>query len=507
VKLADLTALVVTVLFAAACAAFVRQPTLASFADDSVSYLIMAQVFSPFQPASQAVAAAFAREAFYPPLFPLVLALGGAAHDFAWAHVLTALLLAAALPVVYLLGARWLESRWAALLATLCIALLPSLWINAKGILSEPLFCLLLALTLLVREGMEEGRAKIIALSFLLAALALTRTAGLALAAAYAAWAVVRGGESTAARMRACLPALAAFLAYAAWIALRPASAGDENLRLLLERQPWRDLAATLGTQLRAVAEAWIGSLVVFWVEGQPLRLLLAGLLGAAALAGMLLRLRAGKADAWMMAAYFALYLAWPFADQMERFLFPVLPVLVLYAFVSAGAGLRALGRGPALAHGVAALLLLSLTVPAMAFVMQRAGAQGRQAAITDWYRTPGLDQARARAEVHLALFDDMARIRALTGPQERVMWVTPAYIALLADRQGLRAPAAGLAPAEYRRLVELARPDHVFLSAFHPRNTVDDGAWRTGRRALEGYGRVVHATPDSILIKVAAPP
>jgi len=33
--------------FGLACAAFVRQPQLASFADDSVSYLIMAQVFSP----------------------------------------------------------------------------------------------------------------------------------------------------------------------------------------------------------------------------------------------------------------------------------------------------------------------------------------------------------------------------------------------------------------------------------------------------------------------------
>lgn len=503
-KLADFTALVVTLLFAAACAAFVRQPTLASFADDSVSYLIMAQVFSPFQSASEAVAAAFAREAFYPPLFPLALALGGAAHDIAWAHVLTALLLAAALPVLYLLGARWLESRWAALLATLCIALLPSLWINAKGILSEPLFCLLLALALLVQEG-KEGRAKTVALSVLLAALVLTRTAGVALVAAYAMWAVLRGSGSES-KLRLATPALVALLAYGAWIALRPASVADENLRLLLERQPWRDLAATLGTQLRAVAEAWIGSLVVFWVDGQPLRLLLAGVLGAAALAGLALRLRAGKADGWMMAAYFALYLGWPFADQMERFLFPVLPILVLYAFSSAGAGLRALGRPPALAHGVAALMLLSLTVPAMAFVMQRAGAQGPQAAITDWYRTPGLDQARARAEVHLGLLEDMARIRALTAPHERVMWVTPAYIALLADRQGLRAPAAGLAPAEYRRLVELARPDYVFLSAFHPRNTVDDGAWQTGRRALDGYGRVAHAAPGSLLIKAAPP-
>jgi len=42
----------------------------------------MAQVFSPWQAASPAVSAAFAREAFYPPLFPVVLRVGrsGAPH-------------------------------------------------------------------------------------------------------------------------------------------------------------------------------------------------------------------------------------------------------------------------------------------------------------------------------------------------------------------------------------------------------------------------------------------
>ena len=142
----------VTLAFAYACAAFVWQPTLATFADDSVSYLVMAQVFSPWQAATPAVAAAFSREAFYPPLFPMVLALAGAAHQIAWAHVLTALLLAACLPLVYLLGARWLEDRRAAVAAVLCVALLPALWVNAKGILSEPLFCLLLLATLWALE-------------------------------------------------------------------------------------------------------------------------------------------------------------------------------------------------------------------------------------------------------------------------------------------------------------------------------------------------------------------
>ena len=518
-RLPDLAALAVTLVFAAACVAFVRQPTLASFADDSVSYLVMAQVFSPFQPASQAVAAAFAREAFHPPLFPLLLAFTGAAHDMARAHVVTALLLAASLPVMYLLGSRWLECRWGAVLAVLGAALLPAMWVNAKGIISEPLFCVLFLAALLAMGAGEGRRARTAALALLLAALALTRTAGLILVLVYLAWAAAAGGPSPAARLRAAVPALVACIAVGAWVALRPAAAGDDNVRLLLDRlhalhgadQPWAAFGAILWGQVSAIAEAWVGTLVLFWIEGQPARQALSGLVGVLAIGGLALRLRAGEPDGWMMAGYLALYLAWPFNEQMGRFLFPVLPVLLLYAFLGAGAAISAFGRRPALAHAVLAMLLLSLTLPAMAFVQQRAAAPGRFGEITDWYRTPDLAAARTRAQTHLDLLADMDRVRELTRPQDRIMWVVPSYIALLADRQGVRAPAPWLSADDYRGAVRASGADYVFLSLYHPRDTIHDDAWRAGARALAGHAEVVHvrpraggAEPGSMLLKVA---
>ena len=174
--------------FAAACAAFVTQPTLASFADDSVSYLVMAQVFSPYQAATPAVSAAFAREAFYPPLFPLVLALSGTAHDLAQAHAVPAVLLALALPLTYLLGRRWLGSGAAALAAVACLALLPSMWVNAKGILSEPLFSLLLVASFLAIEADNGERRRVWLLAALMAGMALTRTAALPMIAVFGLW-------------------------------------------------------------------------------------------------------------------------------------------------------------------------------------------------------------------------------------------------------------------------------------------------------------------------------
>jgi hypothetical protein len=518
--LPDLALGALAVAFAFACVRFVWQPTLATFADDSVSYLVMAQAFSPYHAASAAVAEAFPREAFYPPLFPLVLALAGAAHDIAWAHAATALMLAAALPFVYLLGARWLGSRGAALAAVACIALLPSLWINAKGILSEPLLCLLLAATCWMLDRNESGPDAPWTTVALMAAMTLTRTAALPMVGAYALWALSRRGRPFAARLRGMAPALAALAAYGLWVLLRPSMTEDDYARILVERgQGLFDgragflaaLGMSMARQAHAIVEGWAGSLLLFWVEGQPARFALASVVGILSLAGLALRFVRGKADAWMLAAYLATLLAWPFYEQMERFLFPALPVLVLYAYYAAGEAMRAMSRPPALAHALVVGLMLTLALPAMAFIRQRAQAPGSVAQITDWYRTPDLERARSRAQTHLHLFDDMQAIRSLTQPGDRVMWVAPSYIALLAGRRALPAPDAGLAADAYREAVRKSGADYVFLSRYHPRDTIHDTAWQAGVRALAGAGEAVHTSAQgeggqvsSILLRIA---
>jgi hypothetical protein len=494
----------ITLLFGVICAAFVHQRGLATFADDSVSYLVMAQVFSPWQAASPPVAAAFPREAFYPPLLPLLLALAGAAHDIARAQVLQALLLAACLPLVYVLAQRWLQSRWTAVGAVALVASVPALWIQAKGVLSEPLFCLLLLALYWICDRHPVPPWKV---ALALAGLVLTRTMGLALAAAYALWALTRFGQPLRERLRAAAPAVAAALAYGVWVLLRPAATADDNVRLLMERSQSAgaglELAASVARQVQAIAEGWVGSLMLFWVEGQPLRVILAGAVGVLALAGLALRAIEGRADAWISAAYLCVFLAWPFHEQMVRFLLPLMPILILYALDACARIARRFGRPPALAHLVLGVLLLTLTGPALAFIHLRARAGVPHAGITDWYRTPDLKQARARAQVHLDLMADMDLIRKQTRAEDRVMWVVPSYLALLADRRGVRAPPASLPPDEYRAQVRRAAPDYVFLSRYHPRDTLSDRAWQAGLNALSGRCKVIHARtlPDGTTV------
>jgi len=76
----------------------------------------------------------------------------------------------------------------------LCVVFLPSLWINAKGILSEPLFCLLLLATFWVVDASEKEDDRAWLIGLLMAAMALTRTAALPMIAVYGLWALTRRG-------------------------------------------------------------------------------------------------------------------------------------------------------------------------------------------------------------------------------------------------------------------------------------------------------------------------
>jgi hypothetical protein len=497
---------ILTMAFALLCVQFVWQANLATFADDSVSYLIAAQAMSPWQHASAPVLEAFHREAPYPPLYPLLLALAGAGANFSWAHALSALLVAAWLPIVYLLAARWLQSRWTAVFVTLATALLPALWINAKGILSEPLYGLLLLGLVYVLEVGPRGRRGPFLAAALLSGLVLTRSAGLALVLAYFVWAWTPSASLSGQRFRRVLPAAMALLAYAAWVAIRPVESTDTNAAVLAlgarsmlgSPDGLYALAASVLRQLDATAEGWIGSLMVYWVPGRPVPAVLAGLLGALALAGCAVRIHERKADGWITAGYLLTFLVWPFYDQMGRFLFPILPVLLAYMFYAAGRIAAKLARPVPVFAGLVALALFSLEGPALAFVYQRARIGGESAAIVDWYRTPGIEQARTRARVHLALFADMDEISRRTPAQARVMWVAPGYIALLAQRRGLRSPDPELPPAEYRQKVASSGAQYLFLSEFHPRDTVRDTAWRAGLDAMIGHAKVVHSRTDA---------
>ncbi len=458
---------------------------LSSFADDSVSYLIMGQYWSPWSQASAAVADAFAEQA-YPPLFPLLLAVTGGAHSFTAAHALVLACLVGACLLLYRFAAAELDSPSLALAATAILLVSPALWINSLGILSENLY-LLLTLGALLAEArwrrMHGAPRAGLLLGGLLGACVLTRTIGLSLVAAFCALGVlrgVRGGPSAAAPW--ALPAAAALGLVLIGHGLWPGALTEHYLSIwsraweglgAAERGQW-SLAAHVGPQLTALYEAWHTSWLIYWVHAADVRYLLTVGFGLLALAGLGLRARAGRLDAWYVVVYLLVLLLWPAPGQMTRFVYPILPLCVVHALYALRtlAALAPRVRRPGAVAAAGALMMALLVAPTMAFMHQRAQTPGHRH-VTEYYRHPDLAQARAAAAEQRGMFGDMQRIRRSTPATARVLWFTPAYIALLADRRGERLPWRG-DRAQYVDAVRRTRAEYVYLSRMNPRYTGD---------------------------------
>lgn len=455
--------LAVPVLALAAGAAalwFVWQPGLASMYDDSVSYLVMGQVMSPWKHASAAVAHAFPLER-YPPFLPLLLGLTGGAFDWHAGHALIAACFAASVFLCALHARGVTGSRAMGFSVALVFALLPGAWMNLKGILSEFPY-LALSLAVLVQHRRMQARDDArgwAALAVLACAAILTRTIGVALVAGLAAAEGLRWlGSRDGRRLRAAALALAAPLAaIALWYLLRPAGREDTYAaigarmlaRLHEEGAPW--LASVVLENARSFGYSWLRALVIFWSGAGDPKAILASAFGLLALAGIAWRAARREADALYAIFYLAILLFFPYPAHMYRLGLPIAPILLAAAawtLAEVSRGLPEGARGRRYAT-VAAFLPVVLCIPAMTFIIQRAlepsppAGRYSRADIAEFYRFSVGPLAAATADREIADFLDLDRIRESTPASARIAWSLPDYIALLSGRFGVDVPQA----------------------------------------------------------------
>jgi hypothetical protein len=469
--------------------AFTWQPGLASLFDDSVSYLVMAQAFSPWHATPAPIAAAFPLEK-YPPLFPLLIGIGGGAYDWRIAHAWVAVSFGACVFLLGIHGRNATRSEALGFAAALVFAWMPGMWLNVKGILSEfPYIALVLAALLQYRAARDQpNRARDALLCLLVAAVVLTRTIGVALVAAIAIvearhWFGTRDGL----RLRRFAISLAIAVAIVgAWYLLRPSGGDDAYVAFgsgVARGAAEHGADWTLGiiaANVSAVGDAWLSALLIFWGEPWKPGFLLACFVGASGVAGTVWRAIEWEVDAIYVLVFAAILAVWPFPGQMYRLALPAMPLLVVNAF---WIWMRAAERlSPARAvrwSAVASLAPLALCVPAVLFyVVERARLPGKELAagyrladIAEFYRIPLRPAAEANALLEIGVLADFDQVRRDTPDAAKVMWYLPGYVALLAGREGiaLQRPAdrAGLEAQLAAR-----RPDYVYLSSVHPRDT-----------------------------------
>lgn len=494
---------------------FCRSATMASLADDSASYVILAQWLRGTM--SPHVAAWLHVNAHFPPAFPALLALAGGDTSWERAHLVVAALAIAALVALYLYGRERGGGRAAAGIALVLVFLAtPTAWIGIRGVLSEALF-LLVTIAALYRfdTRLHDGDApwrEWLLFGALLAMATLTRTAGVALVAAYVAhagWRLARGRGKLAAKL--VTPLAMAAVAMLAWQWLRPAAGSDAyaNAGAVLASGWLERPLMLLGFGSEALRDGWIAGFVAEGEVGSAPRIafLAVALLAIIGSAG---RALGNRLDGWYVLATLAMLTLWVFGpENMRRLLHPLVPVMLANAawLLARVAARTRRERAGDVAVGLGAVLVVLLCLPATLLIAEKARdrapllAGGRYAAadITDYYRVRDVLYARALAAKHAAVMEGLLLLREATPADARILWHRPEYVALLGDRAGV--------PLRYawdaRRLAEEARRSDARYLLVTGLSKVDQdtrmGEARAVRALAAPYTTPVMAVPNAV--------
>ena len=499
---------------------FVWSDSLGSFADDSASYLLMAQCWSPYFPVSEVVAEACASES-YPPLFPWVLALSGVSHDIALAHAAVVALLLGTGAALCLFAFSVFRSHGIACAVGALFFVAPVTWLNVLSILSENLYMLtvLAALYLYERNHAEEeqGVGLSLVLTLLLCGAVLTRTVGVSVVGAFLLTALFSRMRQ---RRLALYPALMAGLMALVWYGLHPPGgevsySADVRAALTGLVSGDRELWSQMGPQLENILASWFSSFLIYWFSETDGNYLVIALFGACTLLGTVLRAGANRPDGWYVLLYLGILAIWPYPGQIPRFLYALLPVLIAHGAFGIYAILR--GASKAISPNwilVPLCLVLVTSALASSFIYFRAGHDigfpdmdfSRN---PEYYRKIDIEKAVDAGVLHASLFDDMDRLHRTVPEDSRIMWFTPAYLPLLADRRSVTLPSFE-GRARFLQAVLDSGADYAFLSRFHPRRTQEAFNGLIWYRTFTEFARVIWTHPHpgktetlSVLLKI----
>jgi hypothetical protein len=412
------------------------QGRVAGLAVDDAFYLLMADRQFGRLDGEPGLLALLATRS-YPPLYPLVLGLfGGGSDALLAASIANAalILLWVACLLAWLLRAG-VAPAGAALLA-LAVAFAPFTLYHAQVLWSEHLYLLLQMLALWRLERQPPSGRDVLLAGALVGLTLLTRTAGIALVAAFSLYLVWQ-------RPRRWAPALAL-----AWLPLlerfshRASVYGGELQGVFAQ-----GLQGAIGRIVENGAGLWQG-----WRDGlsmaDPPALAGPAVLLLLAAAGWAMRQRQRRLDAFLVPVYLGMLLCWGYSQHAPRFLYPLFPIMAYHAWLAGVAllgQLRALPRAH-LGTAIAALLAASIAVPAGFHVAQRAHIP-LAPELADFKRTQmwlavrPAEMAPYIAQALDASIADTRQIRALTPADACVHTDSPGFVMLYGHRIPYQAP------------------------------------------------------------------
>ncbi|MHB8743641.1 MAG: hypothetical protein ACYC9L_11005 [Sulfuricaulis sp.] len=437
---------------------------LGNFGGDNAYYLLIARHFSPWNSHSN-VAAYFATHSQYPPLYPLVLAIFGGDKSLLVAHLVTVTCLLFAFVAAYI----WLRtlnvSKLVSSLLILLIALLPETYMQALEVLSENLFLLLTLSCMGAVVAYENDRRSLwlwLAVCCLVAAM-LTRSAGVSLLAAFILYLLLYRPPNY---LRF---AIASVLPMIAWN-IFSTNEGQSYLNSFVEK--YKPDSATiflqsLANEGRVLWYAWTSN-----IAGSNTAKPLTGFLGALCLIGMGHRVYLRKLDGFYAAAYLAMILIWPYPAEAKRFLFVVMPVLLVQAILLLEwlpkMRIATLDIKPIFILFVAVILIV---IPDLALTIERFMVP-LPAEYADYRRLPGwyaVDPNEARISVTMSklLTMHLRGLSAIVPENDCIYSIKPSIVGYYSDRIGLNPPMPYFDQAAFNAYLKENNCHYFYLMGF----------------------------------------
>ena len=455
---------------------------------DHAAYLMMADRLSPFGVHGHEVTQYALDYIYFPPLYPLILGIVGAtsAH-VVLAHAVTVTFLIAALIWCFLWTHDETRDAFQSFLLTLAFALMPTTFFQSFGILSEPLFLwlTLLAVWLLNRSEFPSSRLYMAASIIGLAAIA--RTAGVALIAAFAFYLFLHKEKLW---LRLVSISVAPILIWNAlkWVLDYPSGyvwilttvAEGKPLRFFLWEKPVNEIHGL-----------WVGWITGFDHTPVMTTIIVATLVGVACLAGAAQRAHSRKFDGIYVFFYFAMLLVWPSTPGAQRFMFVVVPILLIQGLLFVSYLLRRFLSSRLESLGYVYLLVIALVIfPPTGLIFNRlamaaADSNWKYARSIYWYSGENvkgvLDRNRLQIEAKDRFIVSWQKITQVVGENECIYSVDPTWLMLYANRPASLTPNARTREEFFQkatrcRYVYVASYIHPPYLEFYPREYLNGG-------------------------------
>lgn len=297
---------------------------------DSAIYILMAE--SMFNTPVSGIDFAFLHENYpFPPLFSLLLAiLGGGVDRPEWTYLVNLFVIAISLVILnHWYGRELSEYALAPTTLALLFALLPSTLGQVMVIQSEHLYLLLTISGILLVNKDRSDFSLILAAAVLFGFAMLARTIGLASVLALLACSV---GYMPFRKI--AIIAVAGLFPYAVWsfMASSGVPANTDYLDILVKAYAGPGLLDGISAQVSVNMDL----LLLYWkayfgILRFPLLEPLLYLFTVFILVGLAGRLVSRTIDGFYVVLYTVILVIWPYPGQLERFLYPLMPILLIY--------------------------------------------------------------------------------------------------------------------------------------------------------------------------------